>query len=164
MINSLADPFLGRLLYSSSAVVRGNGQPSSMMARMIASASAPRNAAAGLTGILLHVDNCFIQVLEGPNEELERTFERICCDFRHENIKLIDLTPVRERLFAEWGMACLSEDEDTTIQLRNGLAEVQFLVGVNAREAVNRMRKLIDAQPEAGAAELPAPAVAANYG
>ena len=162
MINSLANPDLSRLLYSSRAAVRGSDQPSSMTARMIASTSVPRNTAADLTGILLHVDNCFIQVLEGPTEALERTFERICCDFRHENIKLIDMTPVHERLFAEWGMACLSEDEDTTVQLRDGLAEVQFLVGVNAREAVNRMRKLIDAHPDERAAEVPHP-VATGY-
>ena len=135
---------LSRLLYVSRCKSAKTGADRIAEVRDIASKSASRNATADLSGVLLHVGDSFVQVLEGPGTSIERVFERICCDFRHEDVKLIDLVPVKERVFAEWGMAVLCPEEDTAIRLRDDLEEVRFLVGINAREAVNQMRRLLD--------------------
>lgn len=132
-----------RLLYTSQARLNVDPGMEELTVRQLAAVSATRNRKAGLTGALIYIDNTFIQVIEGFQEDVETVFERICCDFRHCDVRLIDLVPVKERMFASWGMACLSESVDTTIPLREGLEEIRFMVGVNAREAVEQMRRLL---------------------
>jgi hypothetical protein len=113
--------------------------------REIAAQSARRNAAVQLSGILVHVGDSFVQVLEGPADTVERTFEAICCDFRHEDVKLIDLVPITERMFPQEGMAFLGAGDGTAPGADDDLEEIRFLVGVNAREAVEQMRRLLQA-------------------
>ncbi len=62
------------------------------------------NARAGITGALLLADGHFLQAIEGPLEPLEALFERICTDFRHRDVQLLEFGPVEERLFAGWAM------------------------------------------------------------
>lgn len=137
---------LSRLLYVSHCNSKKTGEERIAEVRDLASEAASRNAAADLSGVLLHVGDSFVQVIEGPAASVENVFERICCDFRHDDVKLIDLVPVKERIFAEWDMAVLCPDADTAIRLRDDLEEVRFLVGINAREAVNQMRNLLDSR------------------
>jgi hypothetical protein len=134
---------LSRLLYVSRCAFKEQGAERDGAVRDIAARAARRNTACLLTGALLYVDDTFVQVLEGPAKAVERCFEAICCDFRHDDIKLIDLIPAKDRVFAQWHMAFLAANDDTTIQTRGDLEEISFLVGVNAREAVNQMRHLL---------------------
>jgi len=137
---------LSRLLYVSRCNSDKTGADLIAEVRDLASESATRNAEADLSGVLLHVGDSFVQVIEGPGASVENVFERICCDFRHEDVKLIDLVPVKERIFAEWDMAVLCPEADTAIRLRDDLEEVRFMVGINAREAVSQMRRLLDSR------------------
>lgn len=134
---------LSRLLYTSRCALADEGEERESTVREIAARSSKRNAANQLTGVLLHVNDTFVQVLEGPVKAVERTFETICCDFRHDDIKLIDLIPAKERLFPEWDMAFLDAEGETAVKTRGDLEEIRFLVGVNAREAVSQMRQLL---------------------
>jgi hypothetical protein len=135
---------LTRLLYISSSCLRETDVPAFIQVQEIAHASAKRNAASNLTGVLLFVQNHFVQVLEGNDKAIEETFERICCDLRHTNVRLVDLASVKERMFPEWGMKVLSETQETSVALRGDLAHIRFLVGVNAKAAVEQMRKYLD--------------------
>ena len=137
---------LSRLLYVSRCNSDKTGADLIAEVRDLASESATRNAEADLSGVLLHVGDSFVQVIEGPGASVENVFERICCDFRHEDVKLIDLVPVKERIFAEWDMAVLCPEADTAIRLRDDLEEVRFMVGINAREAVSQTRRLLDSR------------------
>ncbi len=74
---------------------------------------------------------------------MERTFERICCDFRHRDVRLIDLVQVETRVFGEWGMACLSHEGDDAVVPMEAIADIRFMADVNAREAIVRMRALL---------------------
>ena len=132
------------LLYTSDVRLAGD-EPAiaGQIDRLIAN-SARRNAEMGLSGVLIHVDGQFIQVLEGRIGVLETVFERICCDFRHANVRLVDLEPVDARLFADWGMACISADGCADLHLRDELAGIRYMVGVNAREAVGQIRSLLE--------------------
>ncbi len=57
-----------------------------------------------LTGMLLFEDNTFLQVLEGEEEIVGRTYERISHDPRHEKILLIARFEIEERSFHDWEM------------------------------------------------------------
>jgi hypothetical protein len=70
-----------------------------------------KNRQRNLTGALLFSDGCFAQVLEGPREALEETFEAIECDPRHSDVTILHFHPVDERSFPGWSMAFAGEDE-----------------------------------------------------
>jgi len=135
---------LMRLLYVSRCALGAEGPARDAKVREIAAQSARRNSLASLSGSLVYVNDSFVQVLEGPAAAVERTFEAICCDFRHEDVKLIDLVPVKERAFPQWSMAFLGADDQASLGMRDDLEEVRFLVGINAREAVSHMRRLLE--------------------
>ncbi len=70
-----------------------------------------KNRQRELTGALLFSDGCFAQVLEGPRDALEETFEAIECDPRHSDVTILHFHPVTERSFPGWSMAFAGEDE-----------------------------------------------------
>jgi FAD-dependent sensor of blue light len=63
-----------------------------------------RNAARGITGVLLYVDGTFFQVLEGDEAAVAETFERIREDNRHGRVTQIIREPIFERTFTDWTM------------------------------------------------------------
>ncbi|MFC5556033.1 BLUF domain-containing protein [Methylobacterium iners] len=63
------------------------------------------NARVGVTGALLFNSGCFAQVLEGPQEAVEATFERIQRDDRHGEVSLMSVGPIADRCFTNWSMA-----------------------------------------------------------
>lgn len=72
----------------------------------ILAASRRNNAAEGVTGALLFNRDIFAQVLEGPPAAVERTFERIQRDPRHDAVMVLEAGPAGEgRAFADWSMA-----------------------------------------------------------
>lgn len=64
-----------------------------------------RNEREDLGGALLFLDGCFVQVLEGPVEQLKAAFERIRADERHAAVSLRMHTPALCRLFPRERMA-----------------------------------------------------------
>lgn len=139
---------LCRLLYTSRTA---QGRDELTLPELIALSerASHKNARAGITGSLLFVDGQFIQILEGPAEQVEETFECICRDFRHRELHLVDMVTVKERIFPEWGMACLAGDSETRIRLNDELKEIGFLVNVNANQAIRQMRALLDLELQA---------------
>ena len=129
---------LHRLLYVSF-VTEGH-DPGDL--RRIVETSRVNNARTGITGCLMQVDDCFIQVLEGRGEDIEPVFEKICCDFRHRDVRLIDFVAVPERVFPGWGMG-LIDGGDHTLLDEGDLQEVKFLLSINAREAIRKMQALL---------------------
>jgi len=70
----------------------------------ILDASRRNNAAAGITGLLLHVDRGFLQILEGPRPALRETFARIGRDRRHTALRVLVEQESDGRLFTGWTM------------------------------------------------------------
>jgi hypothetical protein len=62
------------------------------------------NARMGLTGMLLHSQDSFFQVLEGPSAMVEMLYARISADVRHAKIVKLIQEPIDQRSFAEWTM------------------------------------------------------------
>jgi len=57
-----------------------------------------------ITGMLLYAGGNFLQVLEGPRDKVQQTYDRICLDPRHGNVMLLSEEEVPERHFANWSM------------------------------------------------------------
>ena len=62
------------------------------------------NSALDVTGMLLHHENSFIQVLEGAEDVVEDLFSRIGEDPRHEETNVVLRTTVTDRAFDQWSM------------------------------------------------------------
>lgn len=141
MTSILSEKPLSCLLYTSKV---SNEGPHGILpdARAIALNSAKNNADKGITGCLLKCEDSFIQLLEGPPEAVEFIFERICRDFRHTDVDLIDLVGAKERMFPDWGMAFLGSTGETNLALRDQLEDIKFLSGINAHQAIQQMRAL----------------------
>ncbi|MBT2500951.1 BLUF domain-containing protein [Curtobacterium sp. ISL-83] len=64
-----------------------------------------RNTAAGLSGLLVHRDGRFMQLLEGPYDAVMETYARIVGDPRHDSVALLVEESIHTRRFPEWSMA-----------------------------------------------------------
>ena len=60
-----------------------------------------------LTGLLLYAADTreFVQVLEGPRDELARLYQRIAADPRHHHIFVLHEGLAAGRMFPDWRMA-----------------------------------------------------------
>jgi hypothetical protein len=63
-----------------------------------------------LTGMRAFDSNCFLQMLEGDREPLNRLFARIANDPRHKRVVLLEVAAVDERYFGRWSMAFAPAD------------------------------------------------------
>jgi len=81
------------------------------------------NASVGITGILLHAEGSFFQVLEGEPAAVENLFERISRDERHSGLTIIIREPIAKRAFGEWtmGFSDIRSEELTEITGANDL-------------------------------------------
>jgi hypothetical protein len=78
--------------------------------------SRANNRRLGVTGMLLHLDHGFLQVLEGPKDAVLHIFSKVERDRRHIGLRVLVQQEVNERLFADWSMGFdrLSESNPRT--------------------------------------------------
>ena len=96
---------LHRLVYYSRNKMEGSPDFVLREVRGILYISRINNGRVGVTGALLFNSGCFAQVLEGNQEAVETTFERIQRDERHGDVSLLSFGAVAERSFTNWSMA-----------------------------------------------------------
>ncbi|MEO1688606.1 MAG: BLUF domain-containing protein [Pseudomonadota bacterium] len=89
----------------------------------ILEASQPRNAAVGVGGALMFNHGVFVQVLEGPTQAVEATFNRIQCDPRHRDVAVLEIEPIAATVFHGWSMGFVGRD----------VAEAEAYAGIAAR-------------------------------
>lgn len=65
----------------------------------------------GITGVLMHHDDLFFQVLEGESRIVEQCYARICRDPRHSSISETLNETVTVRSFPNWLMGYVGPDE-----------------------------------------------------
>ena len=84
-----------------------------------------RNNAAHVTGMLVHSDGDFLQVLEGEPEDVIGIYDRISVDPRHRDVSLLQRgLGFGDRLFPNWTMGFKRVPDQTLID---------EVVGVNSR-------------------------------
>lgn len=89
-----------RLLYISTArSVLSSSELDALLAK-----SRQANAAAGVTGLLVVGGRRFLQVLEGPDEAVSATYDRIKGDPRHFALVKLHDKSIETRSFASWAM------------------------------------------------------------
>ncbi|GAB2780681.1 hypothetical protein HNQ93_001323 [Hymenobacter luteus] len=91
---------LHHLVYHSSATTPMSEQE---LADLLAQ-SRHWNTAHHLTGLLLYSHGNIMQVLEGPEHEVEYIFSRIRLDQRHQNVLKLADGPISFRNFSQWSM------------------------------------------------------------
>jgi hypothetical protein len=74
--------------------------------------SRSNNARLGITGMLLHREGRFIQVLEGPDEAVRERLAVIARDPRHTAVHTIVDERVEDRLFPAWTMGYQAVTDD----------------------------------------------------
>jgi hypothetical protein len=91
---------LGHIIYCSAASAEFD---EAGIAAVLAQSRA-RNGARGITGMLLYVQRCFFQVLEGDPAIINPVYDTIQLDPRHYRITRIISEPIVQRSFGEWTM------------------------------------------------------------
>lgn len=87
------------------------GPPEDVIKEIVAVAQR-ENPAHQITGVLFFLHNTFLQIIEGPEAELQALMRNIEADARHENVaRLID-TPVERRGFQQWNMESFNLNGD----------------------------------------------------
>jgi len=91
---------LVRLLYASRAA---DPAPDGLIEAIVQQARR-NNPEMGITGVLCHGSDSFLQVLEGGREPVNALYNRIVCDRRHRQVTLLNYEEIVERRFAGWTM------------------------------------------------------------
>lgn len=90
---------LVRLLYTSRSQAITQETIDAILAQ-----SRLHNPANGITGILCHGGDVFMQVLEGGRNAVNALYREICKDSRHDAVTLLHYEEISERRFAGWTM------------------------------------------------------------
>ena len=121
-MSDTASTKLTRLFYRSRCLLSADPCEAEDMLARIVTQSRRNNAQYGVTGVLLCDGKTFLQAIEGPCRNLERLYEAIACDQRHEDIELIDFTPVDQRSYADWTMGYINATANGHEALRDYMA------------------------------------------
>ena len=106
---------LNHIVYASKATV----EIDDAQLLSIQTSATRNNGRRDITGILLYGRRWFIQLLEGPLENLNDVMEMIRCDDRHHEIEFLSRGPSDERLFPTWSMGVVSlEQKDLGIDIK----------------------------------------------
>lgn len=63
-----------------------------------------KNLNRNLTGILIYMEGCFFQILEGEKTSLEALYLKIASDKRHHHVMKLLASDIDRRNFAGWNM------------------------------------------------------------
>ncbi len=104
---------LYQLIYNSAATCTFTNDDLTRLLR----AARHNNAKRGVTGMLLFIDGCFFQVLEGPQDVVDNLAEHIQNDPRHSKMTIIVREPIARRTFNDWsmGFTCVARREAESI-------------------------------------------------
>jgi hypothetical protein len=108
---------LVHIIYASTAVDLFDTQQLSELLKK----AREKNKKLGVSGMLLHSEGNFFQVLEGPESTVTTLYQEICKDKRHKNATKIIQEPIADRVFKDWTMGFLEATSD----------ELQSIDGVN---------------------------------
>ncbi len=91
---------LTRLVYASQAATALTPE----MIETILATARTKNRLRDLTGLLMFDHRHFLQVLEGDRQVLSKLLVELMRDPRHQQVELLSVEPIAERLFGDWTM------------------------------------------------------------
>ncbi|MFM7429455.1 MAG: BLUF domain-containing protein [Flammeovirgaceae bacterium] len=90
-----------------------------------------------ITGMLLHVNGKFIQVLEGDQRKVKQLYHRIENDERHKRVTLLLEGESANRIFDKWSMG-FKNLSDTDFKNLSGFQDTEaFFIQQNLTEVSN---------------------------
>ncbi|MFM7182270.1 MAG: BLUF domain-containing protein [Verrucomicrobiales bacterium] len=104
-------------LYSLVYISRETAPMSRQELLALLAQSRPKNQARNITGLLVHKAGHFLQVLEGPKDNMEALMATIAADSRHQKVSILVRDAIEQRRFGNWSMALADwpeEDAATT--------------------------------------------------
>jgi len=84
-----------------------------------------KNKRLAITGLLLLIQGKFVQYIEGPEEEIDRVYDKIKIDPRHNELLLLDDGELQERQFKDWSMA-FKRIDDQVVQNIVGYKDLEL--------------------------------------
>ena len=117
----MSDLKLFQLIYVSRATVEFSQED----LRELLENARVNNHKLGIGGLLIFEDGDFIQVLEGPKEEVLELFDKIKRDHRHTEVKKLFLQKTDKKEFGEWEMGFLRPKKD--IPLAEGYKDIRTI-------------------------------------
>ena len=66
--------------------------------------SQKNNSESGISGCLLIGSNSYLQLLEGPDSEVDKLYSKIKMDSRHKKVKKLFEEHIEEKSFSSWSM------------------------------------------------------------
>lgn len=130
---------LVRLLYASRAAA---ASPNAIQA--ILDSSRKYNPARGITGILCHGGDVYMQVLEGGREQVNALYNLIAADKRHTQVTLLHYEEVTERRFAGWTMGQVNLSKiNTSVLLKYSERATLDPYAVSGRVSMALLEELI---------------------
>jgi hypothetical protein len=112
-----------QLIYYSKNTLEADDRGQLQNLRDILSTARARNGADGVTGYLIFDKQCFIQILEGEEDIVKATYHRIGMDRRHAKVTLVEVRPIKMRLFADWTMgAAMRSLDHQEVFLQHGIS------------------------------------------
>ena len=139
-VPGLAPESIRRVSYLSSA--RRSFSHSELM--LLCGGFAAANAACHITGVLIHLGDRFMQVIEGEHTAVEVLLRRIERDPRHGDMAIMSDEQQSRRVFAQWNMGCVHVGERYELsptQWEDVCARSQRLLSDTAstREGIGRL-------------------------
>ncbi|RVU13860.1 BLUF domain-containing protein [Methylobacterium oryzihabitans] len=131
-----------RIIYKSTAahpapVMLGQGHVAAILR-----ASRRRNAATGVSGVLVYTGAGFLQVLEGSRPAVQTVFETLLVDRRHHTLSVIEMDLVPARRFGGWAMAFLGGSAEVERGLNAGGGPALGVIG-DAPAAADLLREVL---------------------
>lgn len=127
-----------RLLYISQAI---SGIMEDHIQGILQS-SRRNNPTFEITGVLVHGGGLFMQILEGPEQNVLRQYVKLLDDQRHSHCQIIHISPANERIFQQLSMGAIQCDPlkfQDVAKMRNNRLE-----SVNAKVFKKIMREFLD--------------------
>lgn len=115
--------------------------------RLICKTAGPKNKILDITGILIHHEGWFIQLLEGPKTNVATLIQVIEQDPRHDHVEILFDFPVAERGFPDWTMGRMNLDQSVNIdqELLDNFSRIYRRVSrVSPRELFDMMHVFLE--------------------
>ena len=93
------------LTYISRSTLTGDNESFKEQIASILETARSNNKNEGLTGALMYSGGYFCQALEGPENTINKLFDKIKNDPRHTEVTMLSYQPVEQRSFTDWSMA-----------------------------------------------------------
>jgi hypothetical protein len=118
--------------------------------RSILTSSRRNNMSNNVTGALLFTASGFAQVLEGPRDVVELTFERIGSDSRHADVMVLSFIPTERRYFPQWSMAFCGQGAlpDPLAEQGEGISRFAGLNAATGSDVLRLLEKVIQREDE----------------